>query len=288
MTSAGSGRTARTLRILRLPSLALAALLLAGCAARTVEAAEPRSASASTSSARTPLRLVALGDSIPMGSQDDCPGCTGFVRRYAGAAQQALGRPVAVTNLSQHTGLTLPQLLDELDTFRSAITGADLVVVGIAHNTIELNADRPCGAALVDDHPDWSAMTPACAAASAKRARAQYDRLFTRIAGWRRGSRTVLRTITRYDDWNGAAGSPLTPAQAKTVRLFIDRWNVVLRSSAQAHGFRVADLHHAFNGAAGRAPSGDLLAADSTHPSDRGDAVIAAALVRLGFAPLQR
>ncbi len=60
------------------------------------------------------LHLVAIGDSIPYNSPQDCPGCTGFADRYANAAEKATRQPVAVDNLSQHNNLTLPGLLREL------------------------------------------------------------------------------------------------------------------------------------------------------------------------------
>jgi hypothetical protein len=42
-------------------------------------------AAGSTSQA---LYLVAIGDSIPNNSPQDCPGCTGFVDRYAKAVER--------------------------------------------------------------------------------------------------------------------------------------------------------------------------------------------------------
>ena len=56
--------------------------------------------------------------------------------------------------------------------------------------------------------------------------------------------------------------------------------------AAQANGFTCADIYHAFNGLDGLTPSGDLLAKDNTHPSDKGNEVIAHALTDLGYAPL--
>jgi hypothetical protein len=56
--------------------------------------------------------------------------------------------------------------------------------------------------------------------------------------------------------------------------------------AAQANGFACADIYHAFNGPDGLTPSGDLLAKDWSHPSDKGNEVIALVLTDLGFAPL--
>jgi hypothetical protein len=119
-----------------------------------------------TTKAAAPLHLVAIGDSIPYNSPDDCPNCVGFVERYAKALQAASGRPVVIQNLSQHNGLTLPMLLDELADFQVPLTAADAIVIGIAHNSMELNQDKPCGGSLdADDIPDWSKLDRGCAVA---------------------------------------------------------------------------------------------------------------------------
>jgi lysophospholipase L1-like esterase len=230
---------------------------------------------------------VAIGDSIPYNSVDDCPGCTGFVARYASALENASGRPVKVENLSQHNGLTLPMLLDELGTFKEQLAGADVILIGIAHNSMELNADKPCGGTLdANDMPDWSKLDRACAVASAATYRPQYQKLFSTVAGWRQGKPTILRTINRYNDWIGGPSLSLTKAQAATTRMFIDIWNSMLCSAAMHAGFVCADIYHRFNGPRGDRPSGDLLGGDYTHPSEKGNEAIAATLVDLGFAPL--
>jgi lysophospholipase L1-like esterase len=230
------------------------------------------------------LTVVALGDSIASGN--DCGGCTGFVDRYARAVEKATGRPVTVQNLSQHNNLTLPRLLAELDSFKSSLVVADVIVVGIAHNTIELNADRPCGAPLQHDLPQWAAMDRACAVRSAKRARILYDQLYSRIAALRKGKPTIFRTINRYNDWIGSPNAHLTPSQERITAMFIATWNAELCQSARAHRFGCADISRAFNGANGLKPSGDLLGADHTHPSQKANDVIARTLIGLGFAPL--
>jgi hypothetical protein len=55
---------------------------------------------------------------------------------------------------------------------------------------------------------------------------------------------------------------------------------------AKAHGFGCADLSRAFNGPDGLRPSGELLAADYTHPSDQGNQVITRVLADPGYSPL--
>jgi hypothetical protein len=126
--------------------LLMATLALTACG--SPDATSRTSTATTAASTSQALHLVAIGDSIPNNSPQDCPGCTGFVDRYAKAVQTATGRPVEVENLSQHTGLTLPDLLDELDQFRDKLAAADVIVVGIAHNSNELSSDQPCGKPL--------------------------------------------------------------------------------------------------------------------------------------------
>jgi Tol biopolymer transport system component/lysophospholipase L1-like esterase len=278
-----------------------AGLLLAACApaapvpTTTPTAAPPTATATATSTAGAPtpsttagavgLRLVAIGDSIPFNSPQDCPGCTGFVDRYADAVAAAAGRTVEVSNLSKHTGLTLPQLLASLGSLEPALAQADVIVVGIAHNSMELNADEPCGAPVDENEmPDWNALTEQCAVEAAERYRPQFNELYSRIAALRAGKPTLLRTINRYNDWIG--DGDLTAEQAQKTKLFIDRWNAVLCDTAEQNGFGCADIYHRFNGADGLTPSGDLLTADYTHPSDRGNELIAHVLAELGFAPI--
>lgn len=257
-------------------------LALSGCAG------SPHASKSAESSAQPPtLSLVAIGDSIPYNSPADCPGCTGFVDRYAKAAEKAIGTPVTVTNLSQHNNLTLPGLLAELDQFRAQLTNADIIVVGIAHNSNELNADRPCGAPVdANELPYWPKVTSRCAMASVDRYRPQYDRLYSQIARWRKGKPTILRTIDRYNDFTGGRDLPLTHADNLKIKTMLDTWNDMLCASARTHDFVCADIYHAFNGADGLKPSSDRVGADYTHPSDKGNAVIANVLITIGFAPL--
>ena len=226
---------------------------------------------------------MAIGDSIPYNSPDDCPGCTGFVDRYADVVGQAQGQPVEVVNDSEHNGLTLEMLLDEIDRFRADLSGADVIVVGIAHNSIELNSDTPCGQPPGDDElPVWKVMTEKCARAGAAKYRSLYDQLFSTVAALRQGKPTLLRTLNRYNDWIGWPGQHFSAQVDRTTAMFIRVWNAMLCASAEAHGFGCADLSTAFNGADGMRPSGDLLGDDYTHPSDRGNEVITGVLTAMG------
>jgi lysophospholipase L1-like esterase len=121
---------------------------------------------------------------------------------------------------------------------------------------------------------------------STQKYRPTYDRLYSQIASWRQGKPTILRTINRYNDFIGWTDANLTPAQQRLTAFFVAQWDTMICKSAKANGFGCADLSKAFNGPDGMKPSGDLLADDYTHPSDKGNEVIARVLADLGYAPL--
>jgi lysophospholipase L1-like esterase len=249
--------------------------------------ASQTSPATSASAAGAGLSMVVLGDSIPYNSPQDCPGCKGFVELYAAALQRAAGRHVVVQNLSEHNGLTLPQLLAELPSFQGQLKSADAILIGIAHNSNELASETPCGKPL-DAHqlPVWSVMTSACASKSVATYRRQYDKLFHQVAGWRTGKPTLLRTINRYDDYRGDPDFVLRPADLATITTFVSTWDVMLCASARAASFGCADVYHAFNGRDGHTPSSALVGPDYTHPSAKGNALIARVLIGMGFSPL--
>lgn len=266
------------------------ALIAWACGSCSSSGSDSRAAATESSgSSQAPLSLVVVGDSIPNNAPYDCPGCVGFIDQYARALGVATGRRVETTNLSEHNSLTLPMLLQELPSLKEQLTSADAIIVGIAHNSIELNADRPCGTHFVDSQntfADWSKLDEQCARRTTDHYHPLYDKLYSTIASWRGDKPTILRTIDKYNDWTGWKPAHLTPQQGVTVVIFHNLWNRMLCSSAEVHGFTCADIYHVFNGPNGARASGDLLGPDYTHPSQKGNDVIAKTLIAEGFAPL--
>jgi len=276
--------------------------LVAGCgnSVSPTPTASSSASAAAASAASTPtaaptvepdLTLVAVGDSIPFNSNDDCPGCTGFVRRYASALGTATGKSVGVRNLSQHNGLQVEGLLDELGVGEPIgrakdVAKADAIIVGIAHNDVPMNRDDDACDGAGGDDPDWSKFTDECIATEVARFTPMYEGVFKRIAELRTGKPTILRTVNRYNDWNGWPGHDLSAAGVAATAKVIKAWNRMICEAAEANEFTCADISTAFNGEDGTQPSGNLLARDYTHPSDLGNSVIADVLVKLGFAPL--
>ncbi|MEO8289043.1 MAG: GDSL-type esterase/lipase family protein [Chloroflexota bacterium] len=247
----------------------------------TIPSQEPTT----SASGAIPWSLVAIGDSIPYNSPQDCPGCTGFVDRYATAITKATGHPVKVQNLSQHNGLNTDGLLKELQSDavrREALAGADVIVVSIGANDIAWNInDDPCDGPTTDS-PDWSKFNPICAAAAAEIFRPKLESVYSQIAALRAGKLTIFRTINRYNDWIDAN---FPPEGVNATHDLVEAWNAMVCRAAQANGFTCADVYHAFNGSDGITPAVGLLAADYTHPSDKGNEVIARVLAALGYVP---
>jgi lysophospholipase L1-like esterase len=240
-----------------------------------------------------PLSLVAVGDSVLNNLATDCPGCTSALDFYAEAITAATGHPVSVRNYTEHTGLRIEGLLERLETDalrQQALAGADIIVVGISHNSTPWNSEEDtCD--VVPANPDdveafaWSNVTPECAADHAAAYRPKFDSVFQMVAGMREGKPTLFVSINAYNDWIGWPGVSQTPELMAGTMAGLEAWNAMVCAAAEANGFLCADLNSAFNGADHTGAAGDLLAADYTHPSEKGNEVIAASLSELGFAP---
>jgi lysophospholipase L1-like esterase len=176
----------------------------------------------------------------------------------------------------------LPDLQGEL-------SGADAIIIGIAHNSFPLNDEAPCGSPVDQTTgriEDWSKVGAACAAEARTTSRPVYDELYSTVAGWRADKPTILLTVNRYNDWIGFDRANLIPAQEDETVVLHDAWTTMLCDSATSNGFDCVDVYHAFNGPDGSKPSADLLADDYTHPSQQGNDEIARLLTKRGVAPL--
>jgi lysophospholipase L1-like esterase len=291
------------MRLIRILLVVACGMALAACGANlatqpppspTTGSAAPSQPPATASPAPSPtgppeLMLVAVGDSIPFNSPEDCPGCTGFVGQYADELAAASGKSVGVRNLSQHTGLTVEQLLAELESDQNridALANADAIIVGIAHNDVPMNRDDDSCDGAGGEEPDWSKFTDACLATELARFKPAYEGVYSKIAELRAGKPTILLTINRYNDWIGWPAHPPPAEGVEATARVIAAWNEMLCSVAEASGFHCGDISIVFNGPDGTLPAGDLLATDYTHPSQKGNDAILGVLAAFGFLSL--
>jgi lysophospholipase L1-like esterase len=264
-----------------------AALALFGCSTGSPTSTQPTAASP-TATPGAEVVLAAFGDSITADPGGVCPDCTPFVDRYAEALTAATGSSVAVRNLARPS-LRVEALLQDLMTGSSldAAASADAIIVGVGNSDAPWNiTDDACdGTATAVDLVPWEKYTDDCLTTEVERFRPTFDAVFKRIGELRAGEPTILRTINRYNDWIGFERDP------KAVEVSVDynvAWNAMICETAEAYDIECGDVGRAFNGADGRAASGDLLASDYIHPSDKGHERIASVLIDLGFAPLVR
>jgi lysophospholipase L1-like esterase len=246
------------------------------------------SPSSEPSTAITPFTLVALGDSIPYNSSDDCPGCTGFVDSYASALETALGVSVKVVNQSRHDGARTSDILRQVrsdESLREQLGTADIAVISVAFNDQPPFADshRGCppatdGSASDADYVQAAAVTShACIDSVVPLIRDGVAQVF---AGIREvAPQAAIGVLTAYDTWRGwdyldQFDEPTRSAVLDAETYWFKTWNAALCDEAAVIDAVCVDAYRAFNGADGTEPAGDYLSGDYTHPSQKGNDVI--------------
>jgi lysophospholipase L1-like esterase len=247
-----------------------------------------------STAAGKPLRLVALGDSLPYNPQDRCPGCIGFPTLYGKAAGKALGVPVTVVNWGQYNSLTSPRLVGQVRTLapmRKAIAKADIIVLTIGHNDApwinELDLCDGAASSVSDARLiDWSKYRTACARLLADSLRFNIADILGQVKKLRAGKVTLIRVTNFHNDRIGNPGLPRS-ADAPS-KLVVDLFSKAICGAAASARVSCVDIYHAFNGKGGRTFDGPFVAPDTVHFSQRGHDVVARLLAKRGYAPLKR
>lgn len=238
--------------------------------------------------AASPLSLVVIGDSIPRA--DFCTACErGFVDELADRMEAELGVRVSVTNKSRNDGATLNKIANQVEVstkIQQELAGADVVLVSDGFNDgPPWTPSLPCGTGGSDFTPRALldailTYTPECLDEAVAIRIDDYQRLFDSMSAHVSADALVI-VLNVYDAWTGwpefsDVGTDAELAQmSASINYFLTQWNSAECELADQHGFVCADLHGAFNGANGSEPAGDLLEADYTHPSAKGNGVIA-------------
>lgn len=269
---------------------ALLALVLTACASSSSSAArDPSEAPGSAeASAAADVVLVAMGDSIPVNLDADCPGCTGFVSSYAEALGAELGEPVQALNRARHDGARTVDIAEQVESDQALLdelATADVIVISVGFN------DQP---PFFDAHEGCPA--PVSEAASAQEAiataaetsegcidtvvpviREQVSGVFEKLREVTPDA--AIAVLTPYDSWRGwtevEAAEPATrDALYAAETYWFQQWNAALCEEADAAGATCIDVYHAFNGPDGTEPAAAFMADDYTHPSQEGNDVI--------------
>ncbi len=249
---------------------------------------------ASTPTAAPALSLVAIGDSIPFAGF--CTECEdAFVDDYALRLEGAHRREVEVINRSRNDGAQLNQIADQVETervLREQLSSADIVIISAGINDgPPWGPEHQCGSEtsssdreIIDQILSY---TEDCLDDAVAEREDDFRRLFTSVDALVPDGSPVL-VVNAYNWWTGY---PVLAAVATTdelaqidrmVAYFLDGWNEQECALANERGFICVDVYHAFNGPDGMLPAGDLLELDYSHPSKKGNALIADLLMEIG------
>jgi acyl-CoA thioesterase I len=221
-------------------------------------------AASACSSAKAPpaLSIVALGDSVPAGTNCDC---RPYPPLTADKLTAASGRTVAATN-DAVPGYTTANVLDQLKSDAGVIDhvrAADVVEIEVGANDVPYTAE--CGTAVE------------CYAPRIPAVEQNLDAIVRRVHEL--AGRDVLVVLLDYwSVWLGgkyaAAKGDAYVAAAEEVT---DRVNAVIRSTATDTGSAYVDLRAAFKGPDYAYDETKYLSSDGDHPNAAGHEQIAGA-----------
>ena len=256
----------------------LAEALLAACSA-TAPSATTSTATPSTSPSAGPTpefrvaSIVALGDSVPRGTNCDCrpyPDLTGD------QLSAAAGRTVPATNDSVAGSTTdgvLGQLTSQQDVMAD-VGPADVVEIEVGANDV---AHSPgCGTSLDCYTPDLPQLEKNLTA------------IVARVHDLTAGHPVLVVLLDYWSVWlGGAYAAEQGQAYVATAQELTDQVNGAIRSVATASGSAYVDLRAAFKGPDYSYDETHYLSDDGDHPNAAGHQQIATAAVGVIESALQ-
>jgi lysophospholipase L1-like esterase len=258
------------------------AVAVVGCAPATVPSTSPSGTAGESDSART---VVAIGDSIPFNSPYDCPGCTGFVESYAEALTESTGESYAAVNRSRHDGARTDDILQEVQSgsLDEVLSDADIIIVSAGFNDQPPYDSGDCADPAINlDSVDGA--TQALIATTSDCIAEQTAASGSNLSGVLEGVRDVapdaeILVLDAYNAWTGwpdfqKVGAERVNAATQTVVAALLAWRTASCDAAAAVKAECIDVLQAFNGEDATTPAGDLVAADYTHPSQKGNDLI--------------
>jgi lysophospholipase L1-like esterase len=221
----------------------------------------------------TPHSVVALGDSVPAGT--NCS-CDPFPQQYGALLTKKYGTRVNVNNLSvagQDTAGLIAQLSST--TTQAAVSKADVIVLTIGANDLGGKHDQVENGQCGSNDSD-------CVSDELETMSTNLTSILKTIATLRAGQPTAV-LVTGY--WNVFEDGDVAQSAYGNVGLkaslnLTRQVNAAIKSVATSQGAQYVDLYTPFEGSAAIT---SLLASDGDHPNNAGHALIARTLLAAGL-----
>jgi acyl-CoA thioesterase I len=239
---------------------AVVGLIALGCLAT---ACGSTSSSTSTSSSLSPRTIVALGDSVPRGT--NCH-CTPYPPLTAEGLSATSGNAVTATNDSV-AGYTTSDVLHQVDSDNGVIDHlrtADAVEIEVGAN--DVGYSRACGT------------TVDCYAPHVPTIEKNLDAIVRRVHELTSGHKALVVLLDYWSVWlGGQYAADKGEAYVAAAEEMTDRVNAVIKSTAAKTGSAYVDLRAAFKGPNYAYDETRYLSNDGDHPNAAGHEQIAKA-----------
>jgi lysophospholipase L1-like esterase len=243
-------------------SCAVAGVIVLGCSVAACASSATESETSSTPASRS-WSIVALGDSVPRGTNCDC---RPYPPLTADGLSEAAGKTVTVSNDSV-AGYTTSNVLHQLEfdgKVARHLRTADVVEIEVGANDVAYT--QSCGTVVACYQPRIPKIEQNLAA------------IVARVRDLTAGHRALVVLLDYWSVWlGGKYAAAKGEAYVTAAEQVTDSVNDVIKSTAAKSGSAYVDLRAAFKGPAYAYDETHYLAGDGDHPNAAGHRQIAAA-----------